>query len=106
MAKISDSIQVKVSQGDGEQGKRLISVTIVADKARFVLPELLADEGALVSIEKRLKDSCLREVLEFLTSGRKLLGDLRKQKTSKEGKGLEVRRSRTQANLGKDPVSI
>lgn len=84
MVKISDAIQVKVSQNDGEQGKRIISVTIMADKARFLLPELLAEEGAVAPLDKRLKQACLAEVVEFLTSGRKLLGGLKRGRASRE----------------------
>lgn len=106
MAKISDAIQVKVFQEDGEQGKRVISVTIVAEKARFVLPELLAHEGALVPVERRLKESCLREVVEFLTSGKKLLGKLKKRRGSKEGEDVEGRIQKMPSDQGKERVRI
>ena len=82
MAKLTERIQVKVKSENGDDGKRRIAIQVECEAARFLLPELLASEGAIEPLEKQLKACCTETVVAFLTAGKTVLRKLRAEKKS------------------------
>jgi hypothetical protein len=91
MPKIKDSISVKVQSKSLPEGNKVYGCELVVPICRLQVAELLVTQGAIESLEKRLKRVCLEEVSVFLGEAKCLLSGLKKVrakgKTEREAGG-------------------
>ena len=84
MAKVIDSVSVKVQDLGIEGDKRRYSVLIEAKESQFALSDILSKEGALKSLTKRLKSEVTSEVVDYIGAGKKALRNLKTKETEAE----------------------
>ena len=72
-------IDVSVTDRGKEQDKRLVSIVIQAQPDLFQLSDLLAQEGAVHSLEKVVERASKCAVVEYIESGKKLVKGVNKR---------------------------
>lgn len=72
-------IDVSVTDRGKEQDKRLVSIVIQAQPDLFQLSDLLAKEGAVLSLEKVVERASKSAVVEYIESGKKLVKGVNKR---------------------------
>lgn len=78
-------IDVSVTDRGKEQDKRLVSIIIQAQPDLFQLSDLLAQEGAVHSLEKVVERASKSAVVEYIDSGKKLVKGVNKRGVRKTG---------------------
>lgn len=72
-------IDVSVTDRGKEQDRRLVSIIIQAQPDLFQLSDLLAQEGAVHSLEKVVERASKTAVVEYIDSGKRLVKGMNKK---------------------------
>lgn len=77
-------IEIAVTDKGEVQGYRLVNIAIQAQPEFFQLSDLLAQEGAVKSIEKVVEKASKGAVLEYIESGKRLVKNVNKKSVRKK----------------------
>ena len=88
MPKVVDSVMVKVEDLGVEGEKRRFTIQIEGKESLFALSNILAKEGALRPLSRRLKSKCTAEVLDYISSGKRALKELKSKEAAPDDAAL------------------